>query len=178
MKHWNVIRIAAFISAIIFMFNGMIISRLEFLTIISTIVWIPLLLYLLDIAIKKNSLWYGVLTGIVLSIQLLAGHPQTFYYTYLSLGLYWIVRITIQGFTTRDIKSIIKQFFVLPLATIIAISLSMIQLLPTLELTNLSVRADNYNPQINEASLHPFHLFTFLMPYLLGYPVMQMFLGE
>ena len=170
MKHWNVIRIAAFISAIIFMFNGMIISRLEFLTIISTIVWIPLLLYLLDIAIKKNSLWYGVLTGIVLSIQLLAGHPQTFYYTYLSLGLYWIVRITIQGFTTRDIKSIIKQFFVLPLATIIAISLSMIQLLPTLELTNLSVRADNYNPQINEASLHPFHLFTFLMPYLFGIP--------
>lgn len=170
MKHWNVARIAAFVSAIIFMFNGVIISRLEFLSFVSTIIWVPLLFYLLDNAIKKRSVWWGTLTGVVMSIQLLAGHTQTFYYTYLLLCLYWIVRITIQGFTTRDTKSITKQFFVLPLATIIAISLSMIQLLPTLELTNLSVRADNYNPQINEASLHPFHLFTFLMPYLFGIP--------
>ena len=170
MKHWNVARIAAFVSAIIFMFNGMIISRLEFLTIISTLVWIPLLFYLLDIAIEKSSLWCSIVTGIVLSIQLLAGHPQTFYYAYLSLGLYWIVKITIRCFTTRDIKSIIKLGFVLPLATIIAISLSMIQLLPTLELTNLSIRAENYNPQMHEASLHPFHLSTFLIPYLFGIP--------
>ena len=170
MKHWNVSRIAAFVSAIIFMFNGMIISRLEFLTIVSTLVWIPLLFYLLDIAIKKNSLWSGVLTGIVLSVQLLAGHPQTFYYAYLSLGLYWIVRITIQGFTTRDIKSITKPFMVLPLATIIAISLSMIQLLPTFELLRLSIRAENFNAQAFGSSLHPFHLFTFLIPYLFGTP--------
>ncbi len=170
MKHWNVARIAAFVSAIIFMFNGMIISRLEFLTIVSTIIWIPLLFYLLDIAIKKCSLWCGVLTGIVLSVQLLAGHPQTFYYAYLSLVLYWIARITIQVFTTRDIKSITRPGFVLPLATTIAISLSMIQLLPTLELTRLSFRAENFNPQLQDASLHPLHLFTFLIPYLFGMP--------
>ena len=170
MRHWNVARIAACVSAIIFIFNGMIISRLEFLTIISTLIWIPFLFYLLDRAIKKNSLWYGVLTGVVLSVQLLAGHPQTFYYAYFSLGLYWIAKSTILGFTTREIKSIIKPAFVLPLATIIAISLSMIQLLPTMELTGLSVRAENYNPQMHEASLHPFHLCTFLIPYLFGMP--------
>ena len=170
MKHWNVIRIAAFVSAIIFMFNGVIISRLEFLSFVSTIIWVPLLFYLLDNAIKKRSVWWGTLTGVVMSIQLLAGHTQTFYYTYLLLCLYWIVRITIQGFTTRDTKSITKQFFVLPLATIIAISLSMIQLLPTLELTRLSVRMGNYDPQSYGTSLHPSHLLTFLIPYLFGVP--------
>ena len=170
MRHWNVARIAAFVSAIIFMFNGVTISRLEFLSFVSTIIWVPLIFYLLDNAIKKRSVWWGTLTGVVMSIQLLAGHTQTFYYTYLSLCLYWIVRITIQGFTTRDIKSIIKQSFVLPLATIIAISLSMIQLLPTLELTRLSFRVENFNPQLQDASLHPLHLFTFLIPYLFGIP--------
>ena len=170
MRHWNVARIAAFVSAIIFMFNGVTISRLEFLSFVSTIIWVPLIFYLLDNAIKKTSLWYGIFTGIAMSIQLLAGHPQTFYYAYLSLVLYWIVRITIQVFTTKNIKSITKPAFVLPLATTIAISLSMIQLLPTLELTRLSFRVENFNPQLQDASLHPLHLFTFLIPYLFGIP--------
>jgi len=170
MKHWNVARIAAFVSAIIFMFNGVIISRLEFLSFISTVIWVPLLFYLLDNALKKRSPWYSVLTGIALSIQILAGHSQTFYYTYLSLGLYWIFRIILQAFTMKDIKSIVRPVFILPLATVVAMSLSMIQLLPTFELINLSIRAENYDPQMHAASLHPFHLFTFLIPYLFGIP--------
>ncbi|MBI2472842.1 MAG: YfhO family protein [Planctomycetes bacterium] len=178
MRHWNVVRIAAFVSAIVFMFNGMIISRLEFLTIISTIVWVPLLFYLLDSAIEKRSLWYGCITGITMSIQILAGHSQTFYYVYLSLGLYWIAMIMLNAFATKDIKSILKPLFILPLATIVAVTLSMIQLLPALELTGLSFRAENFNPQMQDASLHPFHLFTFLIPYLFGIPgYMNVFWG-
>jgi hypothetical protein len=42
MRHWQAARIAAFVSAIIFMFNGMIISRLEFLSFTSTVIWVPL----------------------------------------------------------------------------------------------------------------------------------------
>jgi hypothetical protein len=170
MRHWNVVRIAAFVTAIIFMFNGVLISRLEFLSFVSTIIWVPLLFYLLDNALKKRLVWWSILTGVVMSIQLLAGHAQTFYYAYLSLGLYWFVRAILDAFATKDIKNILKLSSLFPLATTVAISLSMIQLLPTMELTNISFRAENFNPQIHEASLHPFHLFTFLIPYLFGIP--------
>ena len=58
MRHWTVSRTPAFVSAIVLMFNGAVVSRLEFLSFISTIIWAPLLFYLFDNAIKKFL--YGI----------------------------------------------------------------------------------------------------------------------
>jgi hypothetical protein len=59
-RHWTVSRTPAFVSAIVLMFHGAVVSRLEFLSFISTIIWAPSLFYLFDNAIKKISLFYGI----------------------------------------------------------------------------------------------------------------------
>ena len=105
-----------------------------------------------------------------MSAQLLAGHTQTFYYTYLLLGLYWVINLIQNGLATRKFKPILKMSFHFPLTTLVAVSLSMIQLLPAIELAHLSIRSENYDPKMIAASLHPLHLFTFLIPYLFGKP--------
>lgn len=148
MRHWRVLRIAAFVSAIIFMFNGVIVSRLEFLSFISTFIWIPLLIYLLDKSINKLSLYCCLLTGIVLSIQFLAGHTQTFYYSYILLCFYWFFRIISKSFSGTKLSFSLLP--ILPIITVTTIAISMIQFLPTFELFDFSVR---HNQEVAVLSL-------------------------
>ncbi|MBM4053621.1 MAG: hypothetical protein FJ264_02885 [Planctomycetes bacterium] len=170
MKHWKVVRTAAFTSAIIFMFNGMIISRLEFLSYVSTIPWIPLIFFLFDKTIKNTSLMYSLLAGIILAIQFFGGHSLAIYFTYLSLGFYCIFTFLLLCYHGCGSKKIFFVFIFPLLAFVVAFLLSMVQLLPTLEATKLSVRAINFDPELIIASLHPLHLITFLVPYFFGVP--------
>ncbi|MCF6148579.1 MAG: hypothetical protein E3K37_07965 [Candidatus Kuenenia sp.] len=157
-----------FVSAIVFMFNGIIISRLEFLSFISTFIWIPFLLYLLDKSINTFSLYYCLLTGFVFSIQFLAGHTQTFYYSYILLCFYWFFRFIYNFFSGTKLS--LSLLPILPIITITAIAIGMIQFLPTFELFNLPVRHNQFDHHMSEASLSPLHLITFFIPFYFGRP--------
>ena len=55
------------------------------LTILYTAIWLPLVLYLIELAIERRSLWLMTLPGVAMGVSILAGHPQIFLYlAYLS----------------------------------------------------------------------------------------------
>jgi hypothetical protein len=169
----------SFFGGVIFMLNGLSISRLEFLSEFASIAWIPAILALLRINVLTPSWLSSVLLGLAISIQFFAGHTQTFYYTAL-LGMVFLAFLVFVHYIREK-----KTFTALPsvkfliAAGVLAFLIVMIQLAPTYELFTQSIRSQaGYDARTHLASLHPIHTLTFLYPYLFGWPGYQNYWGS
>lgn len=71
-------RTSSLLSSIIFMFSGFFVAHIYMghYTIIAVACWIPLIFLLFEIALNKQSLFYGLITGVFIGFQFLAGHMQ------------------------------------------------------------------------------------------------------
>ncbi|EKD67751.1 MAG: hypothetical protein ACD_48C00237G0003 [uncultured bacterium] len=132
---------ASVITAITFNLSSFAVSWIEFNTVWHTILWLPLLLYLVErgISQKRLTLWKQVLFIFSLFSAITAGHPQDFLNTFFFLIVYIIVRlVTLKTWTNKEKFS----YIVYHLSCIILIPffLAAIQLLPTVELFTLSSR--------------------------------------
>ena len=132
---------ASVITAITFNLSSFAVSWIEFNTVWHTILWLPLLLYLVErgISQKRLTLWKQVLFIFSLFSAITAGHPQDFLNCFLFLIIYIIVRLlTFRSWTNKEKFS----YIVYHLSCIILIPffLAAIQLLPTVELFTLSSR--------------------------------------
>ncbi|MBI2653413.1 hypothetical protein HYX02_01240 [Candidatus Woesearchaeota archaeon] len=144
---------AAFISAIIYMFNGFMHSFVisGHMNILEGYALIPFIFLFVHKALKtKDWLLYSILAGIFFALQIVSGSMILFFYTVLLVSLYFAFNLATKNFTNALLKSI----FVGAVILIVGLSLSAIKLLPVLEFTKLSSRAVNV----------PFQEF-------LGYPV-------
>jgi hypothetical protein len=169
----------SFFGGMIYMLNGLSISRIEFLSEFASIAWIPAILALVRINVLTPSWLSSVLLGLAISIQFFAGHTQTFYYTAL-LGMVFLALLVWVHFIREK-----KTFAALPsvkfliAAGVLAFLIVMIQLAPTYELFTQSIRSQaGYDAKTHLASLHPFHTLTFLYPYLFGWPGYQSYWGS
>src|SRR3989339_285118 len=86
---------SAFFSAVVFAFSGYVISVVEMLTTLSSLVWAPLILIVFKRALEleemKKKFLYTVLTGLLLMCQFLGGEPTTLYITICMLILFSIL---------------------------------------------------------------------------------------
>jgi hypothetical protein len=78
---------AALVAALAFGYGGFITGLAGHINQLQAAAWLPLLALLLWQTITRGSLRRGALTGIVLAIQILAGHAQEAYHTLVALGL-------------------------------------------------------------------------------------------
>ncbi len=118
--------------SIIWSFNGYMISRTEFLSVFSTVTWLPLIVYLLSSISNKFELKKIVFVAIVISIQFLAGHAQIWFYSIIFLFLYSIY----QSYRYRSYCPILSYF----LSMFLSILISAIQFFPTIEFLFNSTR--------------------------------------
>lgn len=129
------------LAALLFNFSGFANVWMEFSTVWHTILWLPLLLYIIERGVKQKSL--------SLSLQLLflfglfsamtGGHPQDFINTFLVLLVYTTARVlTMPNWSASDKK----EFILSPLLFIFAIPffIGAVQLLPAIELFRHSAR--------------------------------------
>jgi hypothetical protein len=197
-RHLGLRPFAATISALAFMFSGYFIGRTQFVTMVNAIAWFPLLLLLSDnIAIRRakiNILWLGI----VLAIQLLAGHAQLWFYGLLLIGAYTIFRsrhrpspITHTGhfdkLSTQPERSrreplrityLGRSVWRLTLAVIIALLLAAVQLLPTAEFVGQSSRSGGADRTFALTySFWPWRLITLLAPDFFGHPAQGNYWG-
>lgn len=132
---------AAVITAITFNLSSFAVSWIEFTTVWHTILWLPLLLYLIERGISQKKLTLGQQLLFIFSLfsAITAGHPQDFINTFLFLCLYSIIRIaTLHNWKTEEkISFFLREYGVI---FIIPFFLTAIQLLPTIELFTLSSR--------------------------------------
>ena len=169
----------SFFGGLIYMLNGLLISRIEFLSEFASIAWIPAILALLRINVLAPSWLSSVMLALALSIQFFAGHTQSFYYTAF-FGLIFIAfLVCVHYIREKKTFAALQSMKFLILAGVLALLIVMIQLAPTYELFTQSVRSQaGYDAKTHLASLHPIHALTFLYPYLFGWPGYKSYWGS
>jgi hypothetical protein len=135
---------AALLAALLFNFSTFATVWMEFTTVWHTILWLPLLLYLIERGVKQKSLTIFqqilFIAGMVCAVT--GGHPQDFLNSFIFLGLYTLIRIlTMHDWTIKDKFSFLLHpvlwIFTMPFFIAAA------QLLPTIELFRNSARVSH-----------------------------------
>lgn len=154
LKNKNLSTISSLIGGMIWSFNGYIISRIEFLSVFASIVWIPLIIFLIDKLPNNFSLKHTILLSFAIALQFLAGHTQIWMYALLFCFFYSIFL----SFSNKNIKI----FFMFITSSIFSLLLSAIQFLPTLEFIFLSTRSGggikNFGMSFEESSKYSLKL--------------------
>ncbi len=173
-------------AAVIFALGGFVGAQAEHVNQLNVIAWLPWTFLLLDISAGRGrhvglplpGLRRRVVPtlglGLVMALMILAGHAQATYISLAGLGLY-----TIAGSRQRAAGGRFLTFRLLVFVTAVAVAvlLAAVQLLPTLELSRLSVRSGGLSyREVISFSLRPWLLhFTLLPPF--GIDLSQVF-GE
>ncbi|MBI5876266.1 MAG: YfhO family protein [Chloroflexi bacterium] len=166
--------LAAWIAALAFTFGGYLISYpAQQASILAGDVWLPFVLWALHGAATATSTprarWLAprqaawlALAGTLMATSILAGHPQTYIYVFYTSAAYWLYASRSAGGMRLP-----AQFAGLLLFGLFGIGLSAVQLLPTLEFTRYSTRAQlGYDFTSGGFALH--ELITLIAPGYFG----------
>ncbi|MEA3345112.1 MAG: YfhO family protein [Chloroflexota bacterium] len=165
---------AAFGGALAFVGGGFMGAQAEQINQLNTTAWLPLALLLLDEADSSSGgrrRRWTVLLSLTIALQFLAGHTQAFYINMVALGLsaMWPGVEWVAGWVRRHQLPLgrppIRGLLIYGLAALLGLGLAGAQLLPTLELSRLSVRGGGlpYRQAVS-FSLNPKFLLLTLMP--------------
>ena len=129
--------------------SGFLGAQAEQINQLNVTAWLPLAMLLLDEAARrgrKRARRATILLGLTIALQFLAGHTQAFYISMVGLGLKaawpgleWVVK-RVRTRQTSSLRLPIRSLLIYGLAVLLGLSLAGAQLLPTLELSRLSVR--------------------------------------
>ncbi|MEE2657825.1 MAG: YfhO family protein [Candidatus Latescibacterota bacterium] len=151
---------AALTSAMVYSLGGYIVVRAMSTNFVTSYAWTPLLLLLVEAncGLPKRRFW---LIAPIVALQLLGGHPQAAVYSAMAVGGYAVLR----GIQMRSLQ--------LPMQTIAALALGVgiaaVQLAPTFELAQHSLRARGVGyQQFVNMSLPPERLISLFLPDYFG----------
>jgi hypothetical protein len=165
-----------------FSLSGYLVARSGFLSINAAAAWLPWIVLAADrlvhlsrsAADRSEIIKSGCLLSIVLSFQWLAGHAQTAWYTAIVLVAWVLWRLA----GSRDLKQAIKVVSYVGLAGLVAFALCAVQLVPTLEYTLHSYRADTLDAEFAlNYSFWPWRLLCLVLPGLFGSPALGDYWG-
>jgi hypothetical protein len=165
---------AGLVAASMFMFGAAFYLRLQagHLTILAAGAWLPLLFWNIDHMIDRPTVTAVLTASAAATLMLLAGHPQTAYYTALAAALYVAMRL-FQA--PRPLASI----GALAMAALLAGLMASVQALPGLEWATQGLRSSGADPRLAASfSLPPENLLTLLSPTLLGDAWMSPYWGR
>lgn len=157
--------------SVVFSFNGYLPARVfsGHRVIIESLAWIPVIFFFLQSYLTTEKRKYLILTGFSVCLQVLAGYPAVFVYTFEALVIYTIL---------IPVKKLV--FRVLTLAAVVGIGLllSSIQLIPFLELTKYLTRSNFTYERGVVGSFMPEHFLTFVSPFAFGNPLNGTYTGS
>lgn len=159
---------AGLCAALSFIFGGSAAWRLQHVGQIMSIAWLPIVLFLLDRALRRRSFGYALLTGVTSGL-LLIGRDQVAFLAILALGAYALAQL-IAGMRAPSATGRIPWIMIRQLA-IIGIT-SLLTIAVPMSLT-LLLAADSNRPIITlveagKGSLQPWSLLTAVLPHLFG----------
>ena len=131
---------AATVTVIAFLFGSAYGGCFYSIMSLKVLVWFPLLLFLTEKLFKKEEMLYGILIGIVVSVQILAGYLQFALYSIIFSTLYFIVHLCFYHLKDRGFKKSTRIAFFYLIGAFVAFGLSAAQLFATVELSQFSSR--------------------------------------
>ncbi len=162
----------AFVGAILFALSGYAIGHLSHLGQVTLYMWIPWIFLSLWIAIKYEKILLFMLAGIVLGISFLVGHINTMVSIAFSVLLFSFFVIFSPFFTNGNLqtawKTSLKRILGLALSALFAGGVSLLLLLPALELATQSDRTELTSEQSSQMSLDPKDVLQMVFPNLKG----------
>jgi hypothetical protein len=129
----------ALLAGLAYSFSALIDRHHGILNHFGSLVWLPVPLAILNCWIKSRKNVWPLLGGLALGFQWLAGHPQYSWMTHLALGL--LLACHCFGPSLPGARDKLKALGVVAVMVVVGLGLSMVQLLPMLELARFSGRA-------------------------------------
>jgi hypothetical protein len=155
------------IASLIYMFNGFMINHFEHLTMVNSVVWLPLILFFLEKGWRSGNMLYFAPAGLCIAFLIFAGHPQSMLYIFSVTALFAVFRCF---FNNEG-----RGFSLFPAVLVIAsaafgVLLAAVQLLPAVEFSGLSNRSGGLPYQAASAAgqLSLSQFLTFLLPDYFG----------
>ncbi|MBU0567591.1 YfhO family protein [bacterium] len=161
-------RFGALVGSTVFMFNGVFMVWLEFITTIGSALYFPLIFLLIDKTISKKSLTYSLLGAILLAIVIFSSHLQNLLYLILAFFFYALFRILLEYRQKRHFRQLARPILLVVASFVLGILLSFIYLLPLFEQTTLCHRSEFKFKELNPLPVA--NLVTFVIPDFYGTP--------
>ena len=156
-------RFAAMVSSVTYVYGGYMTSfPIRQMTMLGVGVWLPLILFFLDVTIWRLTEMHGqknagrqnpwlvsiVLAGVTFGVSITGGHPQTSLYVAYLCASYTLYRLRPFRSTEpwpHNVKRDVRLVVPFALVPLIGVGIAAAQLLPTLEFIKYSTRAElNY----------------------------------
>jgi len=131
LRHWKASKLASIFGATAYAFSGFNMIWSGWNGHALGAAYIPLLLYFQDRLLLNKGKLNGVGLSVVLCLQIFSGYPQTIIYTAIASLVLWLVYF-------QKNKVFLKKTIILAFYFLLGLSLSSIQLLPSMRLLSLS----------------------------------------
>lgn len=154
-------RMAGITAGLSFGLSGYLLVRAMSPNFVAAAAGIPWAFLVIESGLRRRHATVAGLAGLITALQLLAGHPQAAFYGALAAGAYGLVRAAQwQAWPTAVRGAVIAAA---------GVAIACVQVLPTMELAGLSLRADgiSYDQFVN-MSLPPERLLALVLPNLFG----------
>lgn len=155
-------RCAAAFSGTMFMLSAPVMARMIHLPIIAALAWMPWVFCAGRRMVHGPRRW-AVVAGLLLGVQVLAGHPQPIWIELLALAPYLVLEAGRAQLRLAALAASVLG------AAAVAIAVAAAPLLARLELMTQSIRAHGMAASLVE-SFPPRQLLTFVVPYAFGVP--------
>jgi hypothetical protein len=154
---------AAILSATGFMLSGYLISVHNLLSTLISVTWVPLFFLCYFSAIKNNHRGHAILSGVVATLMFLGGGIEVCYLTFGVAFFLTLFPDLILG--SNGGINIRRRLIIYIIFCGVFFGLSAVQLLPFLELSQLSIRSGGLSYlEAGIWSLHPYDLFELFLP--------------
>jgi len=155
-------RLPSLLTAMTFMFSGFMSGQIGHINQLTVAAWMPVLLVVFDEAARRRSLPLAIATGLIGSLQLLAGHTQEWYFSTVVLAIFalwrvaaspvWLKSTLGSGLVARPRdwlpvgwRSKLIPLAILGVAAVVEIGTTAVQVLPSMELSAESIRGGGMN---------------------------------
>ncbi len=166
-KQW----IPAFVAGIAYAFGGTVSSHVEQINQLQGLAWMPILFALYHrVLVQERTRRGGLLLAIAWALQIFSGHSQTVFISGVGLAVYGLSFKSFGGGERISFQRLLRSLLPLALCFCLALLLALPQLLPSLELMQLSNRSGGFSVQ--EATAFS------LLPNLLGRALLPSYDGQ
>jgi O-antigen/teichoic acid export membrane protein len=177
-------RFAALIGGVAYQLNSFFVASAVFPMIIAAAIWLPFLLLMCEYILSQRSLFgraaqavWIVLGALGLSMSILAGHIEFFYYSLLVMAFWCAARLLGLWRVKREpLGALLGRGAALLSMVALGIGLGAVQFVPFYELANASFREGRASfQQILSYGLPLRHILAFFMPNIYGSPAQHVY---
>lgn len=149
---------------------GMMVAHMIHPNMIYHLAWFPFVLMFFHRGVTQRSWLHGILSGIILGLTMLSGHPQSalFMVFYMACFTLFLLLPDLRGSDAERKATAWKGAAIALLVVAIGAGIFAIQLLPAQELAGLSERAASSYEKSLEGSITIGHLVTLVVPKFFG----------